>query len=219
MLYNVQVHPLEQCTFTCRNPRSFFDIQYCKPCLRLQNVHTCTLLPFGTLILPLPDSAPTWSRPDVSESSNLTLDISVYNYATGRAHQASSYERPYPTPSWSTKTKGFHQAASAQRKLHSNRHMKGMQSYIFTPGVHLALSQTLTTPYCKPTGTYYMYARKLNAPPSTLLPLGTPSPPEPPPPCFFFFFHTHLLSTFWTSLGHMGRPFFPPVLAFNFYRA
>ena len=36
---------------------------------------------------------------------------------------------------------------------------------------------------------------------------------------FFFFFHTHLLSSFRTSRGHRCRPFFPPVLAFNFYRA
>ena len=34
-----------------------------------------------------------------------------------------------------------------------------------------------------------------------------------------FFFHTHLLSNFWTSHGHRCRPFSPPVLAFNFYRA
>ena len=33
---------------------------------------------------------------------------------------------------------------------------------------------------------------------------------------FFFFFRTHLLSSFWTSRGHRCRPFFPPVLAFNF---
>ena len=36
---------------------------------------------------------------------------------------------------------------------------------------------------------------------------------------FFFFFRTHLLSSFWTSRGHGCRPFSPPVLAFNFYRA
>ena len=28
-----------------------------------------------------------------------------------------------------------------------------------------------------------------------------------------------LLSNFWTSRGHRCRPFFPPVVAFNFYRA
>ena len=33
------------------------------------------------------------------------------------------------------------------------------------------------------------------------------------------FSHTHLLSNFWTSRGHRCRPFSPPVLAFNFYRA
>ena len=38
--------------------------------------------------------------------------------------------------------------------------------------------------------------------------------------CVYFFFCTLLvLSTFWTSRGHRCRPFFPPVLAFNFYRA
>ena len=35
----------------------------------------------------------------------------------------------------------------------------------------------------------------------------------------FFFFLTLLLSSFWTSRGHRCRPFSPPVLAFNFYRA
>ena len=34
----------------------------------------------------------------------------------------------------------------------------------------------------------------------------------------FFFFRTLLLSSFWISRGHKCRPF-PPVLAFNFYRA
>ena len=34
-----------------------------------------------------------------------------------------------------------------------------------------------------------------------------------------FFFLTPLLSSFWTSRGHRCRPFYPPVLAFNFYRA
>ena len=38
-------------------------------------------------------------------------------------------------------------------------------------------------------------------------------------PVFFVFFFTLLLSSFWTSHGHKCRPFFPPVLAFNFYRA
>ena len=39
---------------------------------------------------------------------------------------------------------------------------------------------------------------------------------------FFLFvslFLTLLLSSFWTSRGHRCRPFFPPVLAFSFYRA
>ena len=36
---------------------------------------------------------------------------------------------------------------------------------------------------------------------------------------FYFIFHTHLLSSSWTSRGHRCRPFFPPVLAFNFHRA
>ena len=36
---------------------------------------------------------------------------------------------------------------------------------------------------------------------------------------FFFSFLTLLLSSFWTSRGHRCRPFPPPVLAFNFYRA
>ena len=36
---------------------------------------------------------------------------------------------------------------------------------------------------------------------------------------FFFFVNTHLLSSFWTSRGHRFRPFSPPVLAFNVYRA
>ena len=36
---------------------------------------------------------------------------------------------------------------------------------------------------------------------------------------FFFFSRTLLLSSFWTSRGHRCRPFFPPVLAFNFHRA
>ena len=35
----------------------------------------------------------------------------------------------------------------------------------------------------------------------------------------FFFFRTLLLSSFWTRRGHRCRPFSPPVLAFNFYRA
>ena len=34
-----------------------------------------------------------------------------------------------------------------------------------------------------------------------------------------FFFCTPLLSSFWTSRGHRCRPFSPPVLAFNSYRA
>ena len=34
-----------------------------------------------------------------------------------------------------------------------------------------------------------------------------------------FFFLTLLLSSFWTSRGHRCRPFAPPVLAFNSYRA
>ena len=34
-----------------------------------------------------------------------------------------------------------------------------------------------------------------------------------------FFFRTLLFSSFWTSRGHRCRPFPPPVLAFNFYRA
>ena len=34
-----------------------------------------------------------------------------------------------------------------------------------------------------------------------------------------FFFHTLLLSSFWTSRGHRCPFFFPPVLAFSFYRA
>ena len=36
---------------------------------------------------------------------------------------------------------------------------------------------------------------------------------------FLFFFLTLLLSSFWTSRGHTCRPFSPPFLAFNFYRA
>ena len=36
---------------------------------------------------------------------------------------------------------------------------------------------------------------------------------------FFLFFFTLLLSSFWTSRGHRCRPFFPPVLAFNFFIA
>ena len=35
---------------------------------------------------------------------------------------------------------------------------------------------------------------------------------------FFFFSHTSTFQ-FWTSRGHRCRPFSPPVLAFNFYRA
>ena len=35
----------------------------------------------------------------------------------------------------------------------------------------------------------------------------------------YFYLDTHLLSSFWTSRGHRCRPFFPPVLAFNFCRA
>ena len=45
---------------------------------------------------------------------------------------------------------------------------------------------------------------------------------KPFPPCFFFFFFffvTLVLSSFWTSRGQKCRPFFPPVLAFNLYRA
>ena len=34
-----------------------------------------------------------------------------------------------------------------------------------------------------------------------------------------FFFHTHLLPSFSTSRGHRCRPFSPPFLVFNFYRA
>ena len=37
--------------------------------------------------------------------------------------------------------------------------------------------------------------------------------------CLFLFVLTLLLSSFWTSRGHRCRPFFPPVLAFNSYRA
>ena len=36
---------------------------------------------------------------------------------------------------------------------------------------------------------------------------------------FFFFFSHTLLSSFWTYRGHRCRPFFPPILAFNFHRA
>ena len=38
---------------------------------------------------------------------------------------------------------------------------------------------------------------------------------------FFFssFSHTFFLSSFWTRRGRRCRPFFPLVLAFNFYRA
>ena len=39
------------------------------------------------------------------------------------------------------------------------------------------------------------------------------------PLLFFFFPRTFLLSSLWTSRGHRCRPFFPPVLAFKFYRA
>ena len=35
----------------------------------------------------------------------------------------------------------------------------------------------------------------------------------------YIYFLTLLLYSFWTSRGHRCRPFFPPVLAFNFYRA
>ena len=44
---------------------------------------------------------------------------------------------------------------------------------------------------------------------------------DPPLYLFFIFllFCTLLLSSFWTSRGHRCRPFSPPVLAFNFYRA
>ena len=37
-------------------------------------------------------------------------------------------------------------------------------------------------------------------------------------PCCLFF-STLILSSFWTSRGHRCRPFYPPVFAFNFYRA
>ena len=37
--------------------------------------------------------------------------------------------------------------------------------------------------------------------------------------CCCVFFVTLLLSSFWTSRGHRCRPFSPPVIAFNFYRA
>ena len=36
---------------------------------------------------------------------------------------------------------------------------------------------------------------------------------------FFFFFLTLSFYNFRTSRGHRCRPFFPPVLAFNFFRA
>ena len=36
---------------------------------------------------------------------------------------------------------------------------------------------------------------------------------------YTYFFFTLLLPSFWTSRGHRCRPFFPPILAFNFYRA
>ena len=36
---------------------------------------------------------------------------------------------------------------------------------------------------------------------------------------YIYIFRTLLLSRFWTSRGHRCRPFSPPVLAFNFYRA
>ena len=40
------------------------------------------------------------------------------------------------------------------------------------------------------------------------------------PALFFFFFFAHvLLSSVCTSRGYRCRPFSPPVLAFNFYRA
>ena len=35
----------------------------------------------------------------------------------------------------------------------------------------------------------------------------------------YLFFRTNLLSSFWKGRGHRCRPFYPPVLAFNFYRA
>ena len=34
-----------------------------------------------------------------------------------------------------------------------------------------------------------------------------------------FFLFTLVLCSFWTSRGHRCRPFFPPVLVLNFYRA
>ena len=37
--------------------------------------------------------------------------------------------------------------------------------------------------------------------------------------CHFFSFFAFLFPNSWTSRGHRCRPFFPPVLAFNFYRA
>ena len=36
---------------------------------------------------------------------------------------------------------------------------------------------------------------------------------------FFFFFAPFYFPAFWTSRGHRCRPFFPPVVAFNFFRA
>ena len=36
---------------------------------------------------------------------------------------------------------------------------------------------------------------------------------------FIFFSHFYFLSSLWTSRCHRWRPFPPPVLAFNFYRA
>ena len=36
---------------------------------------------------------------------------------------------------------------------------------------------------------------------------------------YIYIFLTLLLCSFWTSRGHGCRPFFPPVLAFDFYRA
>ena len=48
---------------------------------------------------------------------------------------------------------------------------------------------------------------------------SVPSPTSPEVFFFFLFFAHFLLSSFWTSRGHRCRPFSPPVLAFNFYRA
>ena len=76
---------------------------------------------------------------------------------------------------------------------------------------------------------YRLWPSSANYPPPPPFPAAPPSPRRSNTTraggmrFFFSFFFSHYFHSssfsFWTSRSHRCRPFFPPVLAFNFYRA